>query len=61
MNKKQLVVVLAAVVTALSDAQGTGTLPQEWAHYILLATTIISALLPAIQGTEKPEKAEGGE
>lgn len=61
MNKKQLAVVVTAIVTALSDAQGSGVLPPEWAHYILLATTIASALLPALRVTPEPEKQEGGE
>lgn len=60
MNKKQLAVVLAAVLTALQDVGGSGAIPEHWTHYILLATTILSAVLPSLRQAP-PAKTESGE
>lgn len=61
MNKKQLAVVLAAVLTALQDISGSPALPEQWTHYILLATTILSAVLPSLRQPPPPPAGEQGE
>lgn len=59
MNRKQLVVVLAAVLTALQDVSGSDAIPEQWTHFILLATTILSAVLPALRQPPAPPPAAG--
>ncbi len=60
MNKKQLAVVVAAVLTALQDMSGSGAIPQQWTHLILLATTILSAVLPALRQVPPARTAKRG-